>query len=175
MRTKTCCLPWLIFVIPGQFGLFRMAWPHIFRKKNEHFRCLDRTYQNGKSMTRDELICTDKCVKKVSKMALVLSSKTDFPSLWIFTCQLVRWWWNRISVWKSCARINNIYCIFSMIFEPVWYFRMNEAQIEQEVMVELYERMITSCHNKCIGRFRSKTFKNLHLNFSSKVHRSGFK
>ena len=32
-------------------------------------------------------------------------------------------------------------------------FRMNEAQIEQEVMVELYERMIVSCHNKCIGEF----------------------
>lgn len=30
-----------------------------------NFRCLDRTYQNGKAMTRDELICTDKCVKKV--------------------------------------------------------------------------------------------------------------
>ena len=38
-----------------------------------------------------------------------------------------------------------------MIFLTV--FRMNEAQIEQEVMVELYERMIVSCHNKCIGKF----------------------
>ena len=36
---------------------------------------------------------------------------------------------------------------------------MNEAQIEQEVMVELYERMIVSCHNKCIGKFNN--FKNI--------------
>merc|ERR1712035_59061 len=27
-----------------------------------------------------------------------------------------------------------------------------ESQIEQEIMVEMYERMITSCHNKCIAQ-----------------------